>query len=170
VSGPFWLSDVKWAAIEPQLLMVGAPWVVAGGQSSRDQRLVHGSAKAATGVPYRQGTAPTSYTTVFSRWNRWSQRGLWQHIFADLVACTAPSETTMRTTRIHTLCVQGQQQTIPGFGCGAILNPHPNRSVARLSGRAATLSMQDRSRTRCRPPPRSRWRAGAARPSGRCAC
>ena len=30
------------------------------------------------------------YTTVFNRYNRWSQRGLWQRLFAALVECSGP--------------------------------------------------------------------------------
>src|SRR5438270_12889561 len=35
------------------------------------------------------------YTTVFNRYNRWSQRGLWQRIFATLVACGDPPPRAM---------------------------------------------------------------------------
>ncbi len=46
----------------------------------------------------RRRTLPPEYgphTTVFNRWNRWSQRGLWRRIFAALVACADPSRVTM---------------------------------------------------------------------------
>jgi hypothetical protein len=35
------------------------------------------------------------YTTVYNRYNRWSQRGLWQGIFATMVGYNEPPTVTM---------------------------------------------------------------------------
>ena len=51
----FWFSDEQWAAIEPHLPMVH------------------------TGAEHKDGRrfpTNTAYTTVFNRYNRWSQRSL----------------------------------------------------------------------------------------------
>ena len=49
--------------------------------------------------------APPAYsprTTVFNRFNRWSQRGLWQEIFAALAACgDPPRSATVDSTSVR---------------------------------------------------------------------
>ena len=34
-------------------------------------------------------------TTVVNRWNRWSGRGIWQRLFAALVACADPPDAVL---------------------------------------------------------------------------
>ena len=41
-----------------------------------------GCVKAVDGVRFRMNMGP--YMMVFNRYNRWSQRGLWQRLFAAL--------------------------------------------------------------------------------------
>lgn len=88
----FSLNDVQWAAIEPHL-----PMVHTGPRRVDDRRLISGIIhRLREGCRWR--ALPPDYgpyTTVFNRWNRWSQRGLWQGIFAALVACSDPPEVTM---------------------------------------------------------------------------
>ncbi|MDB5379688.1 MAG: family transposase [Rubritepida sp.] len=71
----FWLNDLQWAAIEPLLPHLG------GKPRVDDRRVI-----SAILHRYREGlrwrTIPTEYgprTTLFNRFNRWSERGLWQH-------------------------------------------------------------------------------------------
>ena len=73
MSGLFWLSDVQWAAIEPHL-----PMVHTGPRRVDDRRVISGIVHR-----FREGcrwrALPPEYgpyTTVFNRWDRWSQRGL----------------------------------------------------------------------------------------------
>jgi transposase len=91
VSGLFWLSDLQWAAIEPHL-----PMVHTEPRRVDDRRVISGIAhRLREGCRWR--ALPPEYgpyTTVFNRWNRWSQRGLWQGIYAALVACADPPEVT----------------------------------------------------------------------------
>jgi transposase len=92
VSRLFWLNDVQWAAIQPHL-----PMVHTGPRRVDDRRVISGIVHC-----FREGcrwrVLPPEYepyTTVFNRWNRWSQRGLWPRIFAALVACADPPRVTM---------------------------------------------------------------------------
>ena len=85
----FWLSDAQWAAIAPLL-----PMVHTGPRRVDDRRVISGVIHR-----FREGcrwrALPDEYgpyTTVFNRYNRWSQRGLWQKIFTTLVGRSdAPS-------------------------------------------------------------------------------
>jgi len=92
VADNFWLSDEQWAAIEPYL-----PMVHTGPKRKHDRRVLSGIIHR-----FREGcrwrALPDEYgpyTTVFNRYNRWSQRGLWQRIFAALVECSDPPSLTM---------------------------------------------------------------------------
>lgn len=78
----FWLTDEQWAAIEPEL-----PMIHTGPVRKDDRRVISGIIHR-----FREGcrwrALPDEYgpyTTVFNRFNRWSQRGLWQNIFKALV-------------------------------------------------------------------------------------
>jgi transposase len=88
----FWLSDAQWAAIEPHI-----PKVYTGKRRVDDRRVISGIVhRLREGCRWRAlPEVYGPYTTVFNRYNRWSQRGLWQAIFAALVACADPSETAM---------------------------------------------------------------------------
>jgi transposase len=92
VADNFWLSDEQWAAIEPYL-----PMVHTGPERKHDRRVLSGIIhRLREGCRWR--ALPDEYgpyTTVFNRYNRWSQRGLWQRIFAALVECSDPPSLTM---------------------------------------------------------------------------
>jgi transposase len=92
VADNFWLSDEQWAAIEPHF-----PMVHTGPERKHDRRVLSGIIHR-----FREGcrwrALPDEYgpyTTVFNRYNRWSQRGLWQRIFEALVECSDPPSLTM---------------------------------------------------------------------------
>ena len=78
----FWLSDTQWAAIEPHL-----PMVHTGPVRKDDRRVLSGIIhRLREGCRWR--ALPDEYgpyTTVSNRFNRWSQRGIWQQIFKALV-------------------------------------------------------------------------------------
>lgn len=92
MSDLFWLSDRQWAAIEPHI-----PKVYTGKRRVDDRRVISGILhRLREGCRWRAlPEAYGPYTTVFNRYNRWSQRGLWQAIFAALVESAEPPDTAM---------------------------------------------------------------------------
>jgi len=79
--GRFDLSDEEWAIIEPH-------FPIAGRDPARqdDRRVLNGIFYILrTGAPWRD--LPERYgprTTVYNRYNRWGQRGIWKAIFDAL--------------------------------------------------------------------------------------
>lgn len=88
----FWLTDEQFAALAPHL-----PMVHTGPERQDDRRIISGIVhRLREGCRWR--ALPDEYgpyTTVFNRYNRWSQRGLWQRLFAALVECADPPALTM---------------------------------------------------------------------------
>jgi transposase len=82
----FWLSDGQWASIEPLLPHLG------GKPRVDDRRVISGILhRFREGLRWR--ALPDEYgprTTLFNRFNRWSQRGLWQELYAALASCSEP--------------------------------------------------------------------------------
>jgi transposase len=132
VSGLFWLSDVQWAAIAPHL-----PMVHTGPRRVDDRRVISGILHR-----YREGCRWRSlppaygpYTTVFNRWNRWSQRGLWPQLFAALAACAEPPEVALidsTAVKAHRAAA-GAKKGHPGV-------PRTKPSAARAAGAAASCT------------------------------
>ena len=87
----FWLSDKQWSVIAPLLPHLG------GKPRVDDRRVISGILhRFREGLRWR--ALPDEYgprTTLFNRFNRWSQRGLWQELFAALAACEEPPEVAM---------------------------------------------------------------------------
>lgn len=82
----FWLSDEAWARIEPHLPH-GQP-----GKTRVDDRRVISGILHVLKVGRRWQDTPSAYgphTTVYNRYNRWLQRGVWQPLFAK-IAATGP--------------------------------------------------------------------------------
>ena len=79
----FWLSNEAWAAIDPHLPR-GKP----GKPRVNDRRVISGILHVLkTGCRWRD--VPLEYgpaTTIYNRYNRWSQRGLWQRLFEQIAA------------------------------------------------------------------------------------
>ena len=74
----FWLSDEQWARIEPYL-----PTDVRGKKRVDDRRIVSGIVHVLR-IGCRWKDCPTEYgphTTVYNRFNRWAQRGVWEGLF-----------------------------------------------------------------------------------------
>ena len=91
MSDRFWLKDAQWAVIEPLLPRLG------GKPRVDDRRVISGILHR-----YREGlrwrTIPAEYgprTTLFNRWNRWSEKGIWQALLAALAGCDDPPEVAM---------------------------------------------------------------------------
>jgi transposase len=83
---PFMLNDRQWAVIEPLLPHLG------GKPRVDDRRVLSGILyRFREGLRWR--AVPAVYgprTTLFNRFNRWSERGLWQELYAALAACEDP--------------------------------------------------------------------------------
>ncbi|MCB0832834.1 MAG: IS5 family transposase [Bacteroidetes bacterium] len=77
----FDLSDEEWAVIEPLLPQVGR-----GPKRKEDRKILNGIFYILrTGAPWRdlpERYGP--YTTVYNRYNRWGERGVWKGIFDAL--------------------------------------------------------------------------------------
>lgn len=85
MASEFFFSDHQWAAIEP-LLPTNQP----GARRVDDRRVLSGGVHVLkTGCRWQD--TPAIYgpsTTVYSRFHRWSQRSIWQGLFAALVEVT----------------------------------------------------------------------------------
>ncbi len=94
----FWLDDQSWAAIEP-LLPSNQP----GARRVDDRRVLSGIIHVLmSGCRWRD--CPAVYgppTTIYNRYNRWSQRGIWTRIFAALVvAAGKPDELLIDSSHV----------------------------------------------------------------------
>ncbi len=94
----FWLSDEAWAAIEPLL-----PHNQPGARRVDDRRVISGIVHVLkSGCRWKD--VPAAYgppTTIYNRFNRWSHRGIWQRIFATLVAAAEiPEDLTLDSTHV----------------------------------------------------------------------
>ncbi len=94
----FWVSDKAWAVIEPHL-----PHGKPGKPRVDDRRIISGILHVLkTGCRWRD--VPPEYgppTTVYNRYNRWSQRGLWQRLFVRLAASGGvPRELLLDSTHV----------------------------------------------------------------------
>ena len=79
----FWLSDEAWSALEPHL-PYGKP-----GKPRVDDRVVISGILHVLKTGCRWRDVPAAYgppTTVYNRYNRWSQRRIWQRIFEKMAA------------------------------------------------------------------------------------
>ena len=90
MAGGYWLSDQAWAAIEPLL-----PRNQPGARRVDDRRVISGIIHVQKSGR-RWKDCPPVYgppTTICNRFNRWSWKGLWGRIFAELVAQAEIPET-----------------------------------------------------------------------------
>lgn len=87
----FWLSDEAWAAIEPHL-----PKNQPGARRVDDRRVISGIVHVLK-VGCRWCDCPADYgapTTIYNRFNRWSQRGFWLQLLAALVDAGVVTKST----------------------------------------------------------------------------
>jgi transposase len=92
------LSDAAWAAIDPHLPR-GKP----GKPRVDDRRVISGILHVlTTGCRWRD--VPSDYgpaTTIYNRYNRWSQRGLWQRLFQQVAASGGvPQELSLDSSHV----------------------------------------------------------------------
>ena len=99
MSAGFWLSDRAWEAIAP-LLPTNQP----GARRVDDRRVISGIIHVLR-IGCRWEDCPPDYgpaTTIYNRFNRWSRRGLWGHIFATLAAqAELPDDLSIDSTAVR---------------------------------------------------------------------
>ena len=82
-SNLFWLSDDQWRAIEPHL-----PTDVRGKARADDRRVISGIVHVLkSGCRWKD--CPPEYgpaTTIYNRFVRWAERGVWERLFRALAA------------------------------------------------------------------------------------
>lgn len=98
--GPgFWLSEAQFELIKPHL-----PDRAAGRRREDDRRVISGIIHVLqSGCRWRD--CPSHYgpaTTIYNRYNRWSQKGIWQYMFRALTSALAgtPQEISIDSTHI----------------------------------------------------------------------
>ena len=136
----FWLSDVQWAAIEPHI-----PKVYKGKRRVDDRRVVSGIVhRLREGCRWRAlPDVYGPYTTVFNRYNRWSQRGLWQAIFAALVESGEPPGTAMidsSSVKAHRSASGAQKGGSASKPSAARVGDGQPRSISSLTSKAGRTS------------------------------
>ena len=95
----FWLSDRQWELIMPHL-----PYRAAGRRREDDRRIISGIIHVLqSGCRWRD--CPPEYgppTTIYNRYNRWSQKGHWQYLFAALTErlAGAPDQVSIDSTHV----------------------------------------------------------------------
>jgi transposase len=80
-SSLFWLSDEQWQKIEPLL-----PTDVRGKERVDDRRVISGILHVLKSG-CRWCDCPPEYgpsTTIYNRFTRWAQRGVWENLFREL--------------------------------------------------------------------------------------
>ena len=138
----FWLSDEQWAAIAPLV-----PMVHTGPKRKDDRRIICGIIhRLREGCRWR--ALPDEYgpyTTVFNRYNRWSQRGLWQRIFEALVEREGPPALAMidssavKAHRSASGARKGGRKIRPSAARAAGARPKSMRSSTNKAARAPSF-------------------------------
>ena len=103
----FWLSDEAWAAIEPHL-----PRNQPGARRVEDRRVISGILHVLKSG-CRWSDCPADYgpaTTVYNRFNRWSQRGFWLRLLDALANMGAVT----KSTAIDSTYVKAQRAAFGG--------------------------------------------------------
>jgi len=88
----FWLSDEQWRQIEPYL-----PTDVRGKERVDDRRVISGILHVIKSG-CRWSDCPPEYgppTTIYNRFVRWAERGVWERLFRELAARGRSTETQM---------------------------------------------------------------------------
>lgn len=134
----FWLNDEQWAAIELHL-----PMVHTGPERQDDRRVISGIIhRLREGCRWR--VLPDEYgpyTTVFNRFNRWSQRGLWRRIFTALVASgdlpslTMIDSSAVKAHRSASGARKGGRKTKPSAARAAAARQKSTRSSTKKGAR-----------------------------------
>ena len=82
-SNQFWLNEEQWRRIEPYL-----PTDVRGKERVDDRRVISGILHVIKSG-CRWNDCPPEYgppTTIYNRFVRWAERGIWERLFRELAA------------------------------------------------------------------------------------
>ena len=88
----FWLSDEQWARMEPHL-----PNDVRGVERADDRRVISGIIHVLKSG-CRWCDCPPEYgphTTIYNRFARWAERGIWENLFRKLAGSGRSVDTQM---------------------------------------------------------------------------
>ena len=88
----FWLDDHQWQQIEPHL-----PTDVRGKERADDRRVISGILHVLRS-DCRWKDCPPEYgphTTIYNRFVRWAERGVWEKLFRELAARGRSTQTQM---------------------------------------------------------------------------
>lgn len=119
----YWLSDAEWVRIAPLL-----PRGRRGAHRVDDRRVISGIVHMLrSGARWRDCPAVYGpYTTVYNRFNRWSQQGLWREIFFALTGSTGGCAGSAAVDSTH---VKAHRSA-----AGAKGGPSARPSAARAAG------------------------------------
>ena len=98
MSDLFWYSDDEWKKIEPHL-----PTHQPGPQRKDDRRILSGIMHVQqSGCRWKD--CPEEYgphKTIYNRFARWSERGIWQNIFAAVAASSdVPGQVALDSSHV----------------------------------------------------------------------
>jgi transposase len=128
-SNLFWLSDDQWRAIEPHL-----PTDVRGKARADDRRVISGIVHVLkSGCRWKD--CPPEYgpaTTIYNRFVRWAERGVWERLFRALAA-RGRSDATQMIDSTH---IKAHRSASGGKGGSR------NRRLAARAAGATRKSMQ----------------------------
>ena len=120
----FWLSEAQWVVIEPLHPRLG------GKPRVDDRRVISGILHR-----YREGlcsrAVPAEYgprTTLFNRFDRWSEKGIWQGLLAALVASEDPPDIAMvdsTALRAHRSAAGAKGGSRTKLSAGHVADPRP---------------------------------------------
>ena len=88
----FWLNDDQWRQIEPHL-----PTDIRGKERVDDRRVISGIVHVLKGG-CRWCDCPPEYgppTTIYNRFVRWAERGVWERLFRELAGRSRSHQTQM---------------------------------------------------------------------------
>ena len=161
----FWLNDMQWAVIEPLLPQLGGKPCVDG------RRVISGILhRCWEGLCWR--AVPAGYgrrTTLFNRFDRWSEKGLWQGLLAALVVCKEPPDFAM----VNSAAVRAKRGSRTRQSAARAADPRPKSTRSRTEpaasmpwclqpARSTTFAAAGRCWPACRPSP-ARRRQGLRR-------
>ena len=121
-SNLFWLNDEQWQRIEPQL-----PTDVRGKERADDRKVISGILHVLrSGCRWKD--CPPEYgppTTIYNRFVRWAERGVWERLFRELAARGRSDDIQM----IDSTHVKAHRSASGGKG-----GSRNRRSAARAAG------------------------------------
>ena len=88
----FWLSDEQWGRIEPHL-----PTDMRGVERQDDRRVISGIVHVLKSGGRCQDCPPEygPSTTIYNRFVRWAERGIWENLFRQLAGRGRSTDTQM---------------------------------------------------------------------------